>query len=57
MLALPLPSRPQLTGSPSAASSMRAIYQGPGVLVVAFVPSAGPVPPPIIVVTPFESAS
>src|ERR671933_319046 len=30
---------------------------GPGVHVVAFVPVAGPVPPPIIVVTPDISAS
>ena len=29
----------------------------PGVHVVALVPVAGPVPPPIIVVIPFESAS
>ena len=36
---------------------MRAIYHGPGVQVVAFVPAAGPVPPPIMVVTPDTSAS
>ncbi len=36
---------------------MRAIYHGPGVQVVALVPSAGPVPPPIMVVMPFEIAS
>ena len=28
------------------------MFHGPGVEVTAFVPSAGPVPPPIIVVTP-----
>ena len=43
-------------GSASAACSMRAMFQGPGVQVVAFVPAAGPVPPPIIVVTPDISA-
>ena len=31
---------------------MRRMFQGPGVQVVAFVPVAGPVPPPIKVVTP-----
>ena len=31
--------------------------QGPGVQVVALVPAAGPVPPPIMVVTPLMSAS
>jgi hypothetical protein len=36
---------------------MRAIYHGPGVQVVALVPAAGPVPPPIMVVTPETSAS
>ena len=36
---------------------MRAICQGPGVQVVAAVPVAGPVPPPIIVVTPEAIAS
>ena len=55
-LALPLPSRPQFTGSGSAASSIRAMFHGPGVQVVALVPSAGPVPPPIIVVIPLDSA-
>jgi hypothetical protein len=33
------------------------MYQGPGVHVVALVPAAGPVPPPIIVVTPDIIAS
>ena len=54
---LPLPNRATLTGSASSASSMRAMYQLPGVTVVARVPSAGPVPPPISVVTPDPSAS
>ena len=49
---LPLPSRTTLTGQPSRASSMRASYHAPGVTVVARVPSAGPVPPPMIVVMP-----
>ena len=53
---LPLPSSATLTGSGSIASSMRARYQSPGVMVVAFEPSAGPVPPPISVVTPEPSA-
>ena len=30
---------------------------GPGVTVVAFDPSEGPVPPPIRVVVPFDSAA
>ena len=33
------------------------MFQGPGVHVVALVPSAGPVPPPIIVVVPLQIAS
>ena len=33
------------------------MFHGPGVQVVAFVPVAGPVPPPIMVVTPLEIAS
>ena len=33
------------------------MFQGPGVQVVAKVPVAGPVPPPIMVVTPLASAS
>ena len=45
-----------MTGSGSIASSIRARYQSPGVIVVAFEPSAGPVPPPISVVTPEPSA-
>ena len=36
---------------------MRPMCQGPGVQVVALVPVAGPVPPPIMVVTPAVSAS
>jgi hypothetical protein len=36
---------------------MRARCHGPGVQVVALVPVAGPVPPPIMVVTPLVSAS
>ena len=54
---LPLPRKPRLIGKPSAASSMRWMFQGPGVQVVAFVPVAGPVPPPISVVSPLASAS
>ena len=33
------------------------MFHGPGVQVVALVPVAGPVPPPIMVVTPLEIAS
>jgi hypothetical protein len=54
---LPLPRKPRLTGRPSAASSMRWMLKAPGVQVVAFVPVAGPVPPPMSVVTPAEIAS
>ena len=36
---------------------MRWIFHAPGVQVVAFVPVAGPVPPPMRVVSPFASAS
>ena len=45
-----------LTGMASIASSIRWMFQGPGVHVVPFVPSVGPVPPPNTVVTPFDSA-
>ena len=55
--ALPLPRNPKFIGHASAASSIRARFQAPGVQVVALVPVAGPVPPPIMVVMPFESAS
>ena len=54
---LPLPSSSTLTGQGSIASSIRARCQAPGVTVVALVPSAGPVPPPMIVVMPEASAS
>ena len=56
-LALPLPRKPRFIGNASAASSIRWMCHGPGVQVVANVPVAGPVPPPIIVVTPDISAS
>ena len=46
-----------LTGNPSAALSILAIFPGPGVTVVALDPSDGPVPPPISVVVPLESAA
>ena len=48
---------PMLTGSASIAWSMRAMFQGPGVEVVALVPVAGPVPPPSSVVMPLAMAS
>ena len=53
---LPLPSSSTLTGHGSIASSIRARCQAFGVTVVALVPSAGPVPPPMIVVMPLASA-
>ncbi len=56
-LALPLPRKPRFMGKASAACSMRARCQGPGVQVVALVPVAGPVPPPSMVVTPLIRAS
>jgi len=56
-LALPLPRKPRFIGKASAACIMRARCQGPGVQVVALVPVAGPVPPPMNVVTPLASAS
>ena len=49
---LPLPSKPKFSGNASTASYIRRMFQPPGVQVVAFVPVAGPVPPPIIVVMP-----
>ena len=55
--ALPLPKKPRFIGKASAACSMRSKFQAPGVQVVAKVPVAGPVPPPIMVVTPLVRAS
>src|SRR2546421_611733 len=55
--ALPLPSRPRLTGNSSIASSIRWMFHTPGVHVVAAVPVAGPVPPPSSVVSPALIAS
>ena len=55
--ALPLAANARFTGRPSAACNMRARCQGPGVQVVAAVPVAGPVPPPISVVMPAAIAS
>jgi hypothetical protein len=52
-----LPKKPRFIGKASAACSMRAMFQGPGVQVVAKVPVAGPVPPPSMVVMPDISAS
>src|SRR6266508_4613645 len=50
--ALPFPRKPRLMGKPSAASSIRCMFQAPAVHVVALVPVAGPVPPPMSVVDP-----
>ncbi len=55
-IVLPLPSSSTLIGYVSMASSIRARCQAFGVTVVALVPSAGPVPPPMIVVMPAASA-
>ena len=48
---------PKFNGNSSTASIILWILNSPGVHVVAFVPSAGPVPPPIIVVVPLQIAS
>ncbi len=53
---LPLPRYAMLTGNASAASIIRERWNAPGEQVVALVPSAGPVPPPTMVVTPPASA-
>ena len=54
---LPLPRKPKFIGSGSIAWSMSRTCWLPGVQVVALVPVAGPVPPPMNVVTPLASAS
>ena len=46
-----------MIGRPSDASSIRWMFHAPGAQVVAFVPVAGPVPPPMSVVRPAASAS
>src|ERR671914_512549 len=46
LVVLPFPIRSTLIGRWSIACSMRPIARGPGVTVVALVPSAGPGPPP-----------
>ena len=50
-----LPVKPMLRGSSSVDCNMRRICSGDGVQVVAQVPWAGPVPPPMSVVTPDNS--
>ena len=54
---LPLPSSAMFIGQPSVAASIDARCHEPGDTVVALLPSAGPVPPPISVVMPLPSAS
>jgi hypothetical protein len=54
---LPLPRKPKFMGSVSVACSISSMCRAPGVQVVALVPVAGPVPPPMNVVTPLASAS
>ena len=53
---LPLPVKPKFIGNASVASSISWMCPLPGVHVVALVPVAGPVPPPMNVVTPLASA-
>jgi hypothetical protein len=48
---------PTLSGQFSNARNIMAMFPGPDVTVVALEPSEGPVPPPINVVVPFESAA
>ncbi len=55
--AFPLPEKPRFIGKASDASIIFEMCHSPGVQVVAFVPVAGPVPPPNIVVTPEYKAS
>ena len=50
--AVALAQTPTLIGRPSNAWSIRMMFHGPGVQVVAHVPVADPVPPPIRVVMP-----
>ncbi len=50
--ALPLPRNPKFIGNACTASYIRRRFHAPGVQVVALVPVAGPVPPPISVVRP-----
>ena len=52
----PLARNPRFIGYSSAALSIMPMFQAPGVEVTALVPSAGPVPPPIMVVMPLASA-
>ena len=54
---LPLPRKPKFIGSGSFACSISSMCRLPGVHVVALVPVAGPVPPPMNVVTPLATAS
>ena len=46
LLSLAFPKNSQLIGRPSVDSIIFLMFHGPGVHVVALVPSAGPVPPP-----------
>ena len=52
-----MPRKPKFIGSASVACSISSMCREPGVHVVALVPVAGPVPPPMNVVTPLASAS
>jgi hypothetical protein len=54
---LPLPRKPKFMDRLSVACSISSTWRMPGVQVVALVPVAGPVPPPMKVVTPLASAS
>ena len=52
----PFARKPKFIGKLSTDSIILWIFHFPGVHVVALVPSAGPVPPPIIVVVPLQIA-
>ncbi len=52
----PLPVNPKFIGKVSVDSSINRRWPLPGVHVVALVPVAGPVPPPMNVVTPLARA-
>ena len=47
-----MPVKPKFIGISWVLFNIISMYQGLGVQVVALVPALGPVPPPIIVVTP-----
>ena len=54
---MPLPVKPKFNGRLSTACNIMRMLNEPGVQVVAQVPTAGPVPPPTMVVSPAAIAS